>query len=197
MDNKDQRLKVLWQKLHSVDAEAQYKCRLDMLTIEMFERNKLAPKLRATDGETRHLAPFAATLSAEVSAKSQTTHWATVASVFDLLHVCASVIAERPFNQERLERCSSRLCLLWSSLEREAHANGSDTNWRMKPKVHMFQELCTSTSVSHGSPELFWTYMDESWCGAMAKASKRRGGQKHVATVPFRLLTRFCALNKD
>ena len=112
MDNKDQRLKVLWQKLHSVYAEAQYKCRLDMLTIEMFERNKLAPKLRATDGETRHLAPFAATLSAEVSAKSQTTHWATVASVFDVLLACASVIAERPCNQEKLERCSYWLCVL-------------------------------------------------------------------------------------
>ena len=83
-----------------------------MLTIEMFERNKLAPKLRATDGETRHLAPFAATLSAEVSAKSQTTHWATVASVFDVLLACASVIAERPCNQEKLERCSYWLCVL-------------------------------------------------------------------------------------
>jgi hypothetical protein len=195
--NKDERLKVLWQRLQSFYAEAKSKCRLDMLTIEMFERAKQAPKLRAKGGETRHLVPFAAKLSAEVSANSQTTHWATVASVFDLLHTCANVIAERPFNQEKLERCSSRLCILWSSLEREAQAKGSDTNWRMKPKVHMFQELCTSTSVSHGSPELFWTYKDESWCGDMAKASKRRGGQKHVATVPFRLLTRFRALNKD
>jgi hypothetical protein len=148
--NKDERLKALWQEPQSFHAEATSKCRLDMLTIEMFDRATEARKLRANGGETRHLVPFAAKLSAEVSANSQTTHWATVASVFDLLHACANVIAERPFNQEKLERYSSRLCIIWSSLERKARAKGSDTNWCMKPKVHMSQELCTSTSVSHG-----------------------------------------------
>jgi hypothetical protein len=66
----------------------------------------------------------------------------------------------------------------------------------MKPKVHLFQELCQYISFTHGSPEQFWAYKDESWCGEMAKSAQRRGGQESVTTVPERLLQRFRALHQ-
>ncbi len=120
-----------------------------------------------------------------------------MASLCKLLHASAQAIAARPFHAETLQANSKRMCVLWAALEREARTAGSEANWRMKPKVHLFQELCQYVSVTHGSPELFWCYKDESWCGIMAKSAKRRGGQKHASTVPERLLQRFRALNND
>jgi hypothetical protein len=64
----------------------------------------------------------------------------------------------------------------------------------MKPKVHLFQELCEYKAQLFGSPELFWTYMDESFCGFLALAAKRRGGRVAAAAVPDRLLSRYRAM---
>ena len=195
--NKEERLKILWQKLREFYAAAKPASRLDNLTLEMFERAKQAPKLRAKGGETRYLVPFAEALSAELAQQHKGEHWTTVASLCSHLHACAKAIADQPFQAEKLQDHSKRMCVLWSALESEARALGSDTNWRVKPKAHLFQELCQYVCITHGSPEGFWTYKDESWCGIMAKSAKRRGGQKHASTVPERLLNRFRALHQE
>ena len=83
---------------------------------------------------------------------------------------------------------------MWKSLADVAVARGDDKSWRMKPKVHLFQELCEYKAGIFGSPELFWTYQDESFCSFLAKCAKRRGGQNFAATVPQRLLDRYRAL---
>jgi hypothetical protein len=134
--------------------------------------------------------PFAVALSHEIAAVFNNDHWNTVEQVFQLLLKAAQIISEKPFVAAALDSCCSKLCILWHALEKEA---GNDRAWKMKPKVHMFQELCSNVCFLHGSPENFWTYKDESWCGDMAKSAKRRGGQKHVDTVPTRLLSRFRA----
>ena len=194
--NKEARLKVLWENLLQYYSEAKSPSKLDNLTLEMFERAKQPPKLRAKGGETRHLLPYAAELSAFLAKKNNTLHWTTVAELFHLLLECAKLIARRPFEFHELETASRKVTVLWASLEKEALQAGSSVNWRMKPKVHLFQELTQYISVTHGSPELFWTYRDESWCGIMAKGAKRRGGQKNASTVPERLLQRFRAFHQ-
>ncbi len=96
---------------------------------------------------------------------------------------------------ENLVRDSRKLRILWKSLADKAEAAGDFTSWRMKPKVHLFQELCEYKAVvEFGSPELFWTYQDESFCGYVAKVAKKRGGLNFAATVPERLLSRYRAM---
>lgn len=194
-NNKGERLKCLWTKLRTFYKESKTPCRLDNLTEEMFQRSGKSPKLKAKGGETRQLIPFAAVLSAEIAGQENTPHWRAVAAIFDRLLDCCKQAAKTPFEPEALSKSCRELCILWSVLEQEATAEGK-VAWVKKPKVHLFQELCEYQVHSLGSPEFFWTYRDESWCGHMSTAAKRRGGQKFASTVPERLLNRFRAMQK-
>ena len=194
--NKAERLKVLWVKLLEFYKSAKVSCKLDNLTQEMFQRDGKSPKLKVKGGETRQLIPFAALISREIADKSGSQYWVTIAEVMDRLLSCCKHISAQPFVPAALAQCSRELCVLWSCLEERAESAGS-LLWRKKPKVHLFQELCEYQVNSFGTPELFWTYRDESWCGHMSSAAKRRGGQKHASTVPERLLNRFRAMQKD
>jgi hypothetical protein len=191
-NNKEKRLALLWTAIRDYYRKAKPTSRLGALTLEMFEKSGTSSKLRAKGGETRGLLPFAAEFSKEVAEYHQTTHWKTVAAVFDLLFKCAQLCSARPFDQDSLKDHCRKLCLLWSGLEREAQASGSK-EWNMKPKAHMFQELCEFVSQDMGTPEHFWTYKDESWCGIIAKSAKKRGGQNNAATIGARLLQRYRA----
>lgn len=190
--NKKQRLQVLWTKLREFYKENKSPSRLGELTLEMFERARKAPKLRSKGGESRHLVPFCAALSKELSHKND--EWKCMSNLFHYLLECAKHAAAVPFVPEDLSRDSRKVCLLWKSLRDKAEASGDTTSWTMKPKVHLFQELCEYKASLFGSPELFWTYMDESFCGFLALAAKRRGGRVAAAVVPDRLLSRYRAM---
>ena len=193
-NNKQERLHVLWDKMKSFYVANKSPVRLGELTLEMFERSGKSPKLRAKGGETRHLVPFAASVAAEMARTKGSDHWKRVSHMFHLLLECAKHAASTPFVPEDLARDSRKMCVLWKTLVGEAESKGDFTAWKMKPKVHLFQELCEYKALAFGSPELFWTYQDESFCGFLAKAAKRRGGQNFAATVPQRLLDRYRAL---
>ena len=189
-------LKALWVRLREFYRTAKASCRLDNLTEEMFEKPGKSPKLRAKGGETRQLIPFAAALSEELAQNTQSQHWRNVAGVLQRLFACCKHIDAAKFNAEALATSSRELCILWSALEEEASTNGK-LLWVKKPKVHLFQELCEYQACNLGTPEQFWTYRDESWCGHMSIAAKRRGGQKHASTVPERLLNRYRAMQNE
>lgn len=191
-NNKKERLTSLWSRIKSFYKEFQVPVRLGELTLEMFEKSNKSPKLRAKGGETRHLIPFCALLTAELAHVSP--HWKAVATIFDLLLSCAKIAATAPFDVQGLATTSRKLCVLWRSLATEAEASGDSQGWRLKPKVHLFQELCEYKAGVFGSPEHFWTYADESFCGFMAKVAKRRGGQNNPHTIPERLLQRYRAM---
>ena len=193
---KAQNLKVPWTRLREFYRAAKVACRLDNLTEEMIEKPGKSPKLRAKGGETRQLIPFAAELAEELALTTQSEHWRTVAAVFDRLFSCCKHIDAEQFNADALAKSSRELCILWTVLENEA-SNAGKLVWVKKPKVHLFQELCEYQACSLGTPEQFWTYRDESWCGHMSTAAKRRGGQKHASTVPERLLNRFRAMQNE
>ena len=68
-------------------------------------------------------------------------------------------------------------------------AQGSvlNTDRRVKPKMHLFLELC----IEGGKPATCWTYRDEDWGGSVAKMSRRRGGLLSTAAYSSNLLDRF------
>ena len=194
--NKEIRLKKLWDLIKEYYEITKPPCRLDMLTEEMFHTAKKSPKLKAKGAETRHLLPFGALFAKQMANKHQTQHWQAVASVFHFMLECAKCIATVPFEFVHLRDCSRKLCVQWGALEDEAISKGL-LIWVRKPKFHLFQELREFQAEEFGSPESFWTYRDESWCGHMATAAKRRGGQKHASTGPERLLSRFRAMQTE
>ena len=188
------RLKALWVKILAWYKENKVPVRLDNLTIEMFHsKNGKPSKLKAKGGETRQLIPFLANLSKELASNSE--QWNMVARLCQELFECAKLAAAHPFEPERLASASRRLCSLWAALAATQEAQGNYVSWRIKPKFHLFQELCEYKCQTFGSPELFWCYVDESWCGFWSKAAKRRGGSNPVSAVPERLLNRFRAMS--
>ena len=62
--------------------------------------------------------------------------------------------------------------------------------WRVKPKLHMWLELCDLTDGA--DPALTWTYRDEDLGGAVAQMGRRRGGKFSAERVGRNTLQRFC-----
>ena len=85
-----------------------------------------------------------------------------------------------------------RYCLLYAALSGQAD---DDRYWRMKPKLHMFQELAEFQVYDLGHPARFWTYMDESFVGLVAKLAMSRGGPRNAAAAAKTVLDRYRALS--
>ena len=67
-----------------------------------------------------------------------------------------------------------------SKLNREAladlKADAKLEMWRLKPKLHMTQELLEYQALELGNPRGFWEYMDEDFVGVISTLAARRGG---------------------
>ena len=59
--------------------------------------------------------------------------------------------------------------------------------WKIKPKLHLFLELC----LGEGLPSLCWTYRDEDFGGSCAHMARRRGGEVNPTATSASLLQRF------
>ena len=66
--------------------------------------------------------------------------------------------------------------------------------WRVKPKLHIFQELGEFQTWTHWQPLDFWCYADESFVGFISEIARSRGGQDNVSTAPLRTVQRYRAL---
>ena len=64
--------------------------------------------------------------------------------------------------------------------------------WRLKPKMHLLQELCEMREQP-SNPSLFWTYRDEDFGGSIAHISRRRGGKNSSSSTATSVLDRFIA----
>jgi hypothetical protein len=85
---------------------------------------------------------------------------------------------------------------LFVALEDLARSAGDELSWRVKPKLHLFEELIQFMSFDLGSARNFWTYQDESWGGWLSNCAARRGGPKFAATVALGMLQRYRAVAK-
>ena len=98
-----------------------------------------------------------------------------------------------PYPAEKASLACRKFACLYVALETEALAiNPNSKSWRVKPKLHLFQELIEYVAPLRGSPKAYWTYRDEDVGGWLAEVGSRRGGLKTAATTALRLLQRFC-----
>ena len=71
-------------------------------------------------------------------------------------------------------------------------AVGNGVAWRVKPKMHLFLELCSEDT----QPNLFWTYRDEDFAGTVARQCKMRGSWKKLSSFSGHALNMYCMKNK-
>ena len=79
----------------------------------------------------------------------------------------------------------SRLFALQYVAFAQAHEGRRD--WVLKPKMHLWLELCSE----HSRPALFWTYRDEDYGGGVSRMARRRGGYSSVSAVSRQVLESF------
>eukprot|EP00959_Pyramimonas_sp_CCMP1952_P242034 5059480-Pyramimonas_sp.AAC.1 len=62
-----------------------------------------------------------------------------------------------------------------------------DNIFRIKPKLHVFLELCSSG----GQPSKHWNYRDEDFGGSVATFGKRRRGAPNTSEFSRACMTKF------
>ena len=183
-----QRVRSLFLKIQYSYKSQDVQNRLDNLT-ELMIRKKApqSPKLRASAAEARSLVKFAEQ-EALASLDEGNPQNLTVRQAAVQMAACYSCLSRETYSQSKLEQHCIAFCLLYKSLEDHANAQGLHL-WKVKPKFHMFQELCKLPN----NPFDTWCYRDEDFGGYLAHASRRRGGANTVVSTGKNVLNRFKA----
>ena len=92
------------------------------------------------------------------------------------------------FREDTMREHCRKFCVLYSTLEQQ-HEGHPQKLWRVKPKMHLMQELCEMTEGIN--PARSWTYRDEDFGGSMAHSGKRKGGKYTAIAVSRQVLTRY------
>lgn len=185
-NSQEARCKALFTELHSWYRLLQVPCRLDNLTLKMLKKKKGSPKLRAKAAEARALVPFAVYLAnkyledspEEVTVKNMAVH----------LEACYCMLSEDAYNSDLMKENSRKFALLYVAMEALI-----PSIWRVKPKLHLFQELCEESDTC---PSTCWTYRDEDFGGSLASMYRRRGGWNTPWSGSLSCLQRFYSRHK-
>lgn len=153
--------------------------RIDKLKLEHFAQDKKPPKLKCKAAAARQLVPFLPALCEKylLQPEHTTSVNTTISNLTKQLHQTYQALYSG--DAELLARNCRNTCILWKSLQTHLQTLEPGTNrWKMKPKVHVFQELCEFQTQERGSPMQAWCYKDEDFGGYLQKLQKKRR-QKH------------------
>lgn len=185
--NREEQCSNLFLKIAEYYKNSAVESMYDGLTVLMIRKNGTTPpKLRGKAAEVRGLVPFGHQAAQELLSDLDLVE-ATVKQCAAHLLACYNCLSAASFQPDLLADHSRRLCLLWVALE--AATPDDNTIWRVKPKLHLFQELCESGS----RPSTCWTYRDEDFGGSLARLSRRRGGNNSPCSTAESVLYRFIA----
>ena len=195
--NQEKRMQEVWVKLKAHSKDMNTKNRIQALTNEMVRRDGKGPCMRTKGAETRNLVPFAFSLAQEMHEARPTRHTmsvrACVASLMDFYMLMSLDVYDVEAGSAACRKCVG----LYRALSMEAAAHGREKDWKMKPKLHMFQELAEFQAPQMGNPRNFWTYQDEDFVGWVAKIAHSRGGAKAAATAATRVMQRYRGLSAN
>lgn len=126
------------------------------------------PKLRGCNAATtRCLIPFASELANKYMDDAVPKEAAAKLAAHHLLMVYQSLSGDALYRHEVMEGSSIAFAQQYGAL-RDASI---DPLWRVKPKLHLFLEMCSHPC----RPNLFWTYRDEDFGGSLGHQSKMKG----------------------
>ena len=160
-----ERCRTLWLQVQEFYNQNDVTDRLQNLTLTMVCQQGGTPKLRCSAAQCRALVPFVRTYlcRADVLDGADLVHMAMRAAAVEL-HQCYQALSCNSILWEDILRASSeKFAAQYVALENEV-------TWRVKPKMHLFLELCSDGS----RPALFWTYRDEDFGGSCAAWAARR-----------------------
>lgn len=158
--------------------------RLQTITPTMLKAKSKAPKLRAYAAQVRALVPWGLELANTVLDPTDPVENAARVGMYHIDQVYKALSATSIFAHIILQEHSTKFALQYVALEA---AHGLTRFWRIKPKLHMFLELCMETS----RPSLFWTYRDEDYGGSVSRMARRRGGLCSAHGMSKNMLDRF------
>jgi hypothetical protein len=191
-NNKAEQTKSLWMRIRAWYQQGAVASRLDNLTYEMLKQDKKPPKLRGKAAQVRALVPFGKALADELC--TGTPHLDTVRRCMGCLADLYACLEEPRWPSDRASELVREFALLYCALEQEQPAGS--VYWRVKPKLHLAQELVEYIAPQQGCPRSFWTYRDEDWGGDLAKWAARRGGHRNAGLISLRLMQCFCGQDK-
>ena len=159
--------------------------RFQNLTQTMIQKKSTKPpKLRAKAAEARALVPFGVYAAEKWLNDGQPVN-AAITLAAQSLRNCYDNLNPEVFHPETLRKECKCFCLQYFALE---HFHAGSCFWRVKPKFHLFQELC---EMSRNCPSASWTYRDEDFGGTGALYVQRRGGPVEPHSSAQSLLDRF------
>lgn len=184
--NRAARCANLWLEVQGYYAANNVADRLQNLTVGMLAKAGSPPKLRSSAAQCRALVGFGAHLAPRLSPE-EPIELAMRAAATQLQACYAALSASAVAPHASLALASRRFAAQYVALERAMLDRGDAVSWRVKPKLHMFLELCSDGS----QPSLFWTYRDEDFGGSCAHMARRRGGLLMPSATSKTLLTKF------
>ena len=187
--NQEARVDLLWKEITQFYARYRIKNR-----IKKFSKNTLRPyakqppKLHASASNCRALIYFGHLAAQRFLSDAVPTESAAKTAAYHL-NLCYSTLkSASQFNRDTLFHSSQAFVLQYAALMEVSDGIA----WRIKPKAHMFLELCAEGS----QPNLFWTYRDEDYGGTVAKTCRMRGMWKKVSCFACHALDLFHIDNK-
>ena len=187
--NQKQRRARLWRRIQTWYRRNEVKDKLVGLRAAGVQTQAMAPKLKSSAAACRALIPFAAE-AAEASPDPANAQHAAIQHCANALHECYKCLS-KVHTEWRvvLPRESKQFCLHYKALRLQASHN----DWRVKPKMHQFVEMCRCSS----KPNMSWTYRDEDYGGSVAQLCRIKGGKwMKVSTYGGKALMLFRTRNK-
>ena len=182
--NQKERTRELWLRIVAFYDTNGVEARLTGLVHTMIKQDSKKPKLRCSAAQCRALVPFAQQCAEELLSDAQPLEQAAKVAAKELNECYRCLGSDCMFHADLLKDHSIRFALQYVALH---DAYSDDVRFALKPKLHMFLELCSEGS----RPACFWTYRDEDYGGTVAKLSRRRGGLLSVPAFSEGFLSRF------
>lgn len=190
--NQAERIRQLFLLIEKYYSDNVVQQRYNNLTLKMLQKKPgQTPKLRGRASEVKGLVPFGKQVADMYCSSSNPVEHTVKVAANHFKTLYDIVWTRHAFNPQAMRTESFKLRQLLQSLD--AHHADTSNKWRLKPKLHLMEELCekqTDNPLDHS------TYRDEDWGGAAARWAKRRGGTETVSTISRNVITKFCANNR-
>ena len=160
------RVAKLWEMIQHFYSAQSSPDRLPNLSVAMIKAPGKHPKLKCQGAACRCLVPFGVELAEKLVDPADEEEATALHCARHLLQAYECLHTE---DSNQLKKSSTRFAVLLVDLARL-----NSKAWRLKPKIHMWLELCAEEGVK---PNMFWGYRDEDFGGGLARLARRRGGR--------------------
>jgi hypothetical protein len=188
---KDARCGALWAEINQYYETHDVKDRFKNFAFKNIRTETTdAPKLRGCNAAScRALIRFGHEAAQRHLSDADPREQAAKAAAYHLFMVYESLSDRVIFRKEVMEASSKAFALQFEAL-RDC---SEDPLWRIKPKMHLFLEMCSCDC----RPNLFWTYRDEDFGGSIGHQSKMKGAWRRTYAFSKHAVDLFAMKNPE